>query len=43
MPYGNLLKKDYIGEMAEVAGWGIYDISKNLFLFKRVKLSFSSL
>lgn len=43
MPHGNLLKKDYIGEMAQVAGWGIYDISKNFFPFKRVKSSFSSL
>ncbi|XP_046819201.1 CLIP domain-containing serine protease 2-like [Vespa crabro] len=26
MPHSDLLKKDYTGEMVEVAGWGIYDI-----------------
>lgn len=28
MMSSELLKKDFIGETAEVAGWGIYDISK---------------
>lgn len=27
---GELLVKDFVGETAEVAGWGIYDISKTL-------------
>ncbi|XP_063991578.1 CLIP domain-containing serine protease B4-like isoform X2 [Diachasmimorpha longicaudata] len=26
MPYGELLREKFIGEKAEVAGWGIYDI-----------------
>ncbi|KAK2583734.1 hypothetical protein KPH14_009652 [Odynerus spinipes] len=28
MPYGPLLEKNFVGETAEVAGWGIYDIEK---------------
>lgn len=28
MMSGDLLKKNFIGEIAEVAGWGIYNISK---------------
>ncbi|KAL2722331.1 CLIP domain-containing serine protease HP8-like [Vespula squamosa] len=40
IPYGDLLKKDYTGEMAEVAGWGIYDIetSKSSHLLQTVTM-----
>jgi len=34
---GELLRKNFVGETAEVAGWGIYDISKT---FKLISLSY---